>query len=243
MLSFGLWDWVWDEQAGPKLVVEIGCVSLWSLSSAQDLIRLDTNHPKYSLLNIIIGSWQYRLPAPGQEREPGPGRSCVRLRSFRRRARQGWSSSIRTFPCHRAANNKRYIVLRCPFRQANSMYPVPEHGKGRLHSSVWDVTTPPVATQRHNDSGNTNSQDPSSSSTAPAPAASSLPEGVEPGTVDIAVMIFVMSALHPLEWQRAIANAYKVGLNPVHAQDRSDYPIYRLMLIWRNNFMTSVDRC
>ena len=106
MLSVGLWDGLRNEQAGPKLVVEIGCVSLWSSSSARDLIRLDTNHPKYSLLNIIIGSWQYCLPAPGQERESEPGRPCVRLRSFRRRARQGWSSSIRAFPCHRAANNK-----------------------------------------------------------------------------------------------------------------------------------------
>lgn len=46
--------------------------------------------------------------------------------------------------------------------------------------------------------------------TSSSSSSSSLPEGVEPGTVDIAVMIFVMSALHPLEWQRAVANAYKV---------------------------------
>jgi len=110
------------------------------------------------------------------------------------------------------------------------MFPVPEHGKGVLHSSVWDLSTPPIASS---------SQDipagPSETSVPKAPASSdenaeeaveadqeetaeskwkktsSLPEGIEPGTVDIAVMIFVMSALHPMEWQRAIANAYKVS--------------------------------
>ncbi|KAG9017027.1 hypothetical protein FRB90_002036 [Tulasnella sp. 427] len=35
-----------------------------------------------------------------------------------------------------------------------------------------------------------------------------LPEGLEPGSVDIAVMIFVLSALHPDEWAQAIANIF-----------------------------------
>lgn len=39
-----------------------------------------------------------------------------------------------------------------------------------------------------------------------------LPEGIEPGTVDIAVFIFVFSALHPDEWFQAISNVHKVGL-------------------------------
>ncbi|KAG8970657.1 hypothetical protein FRC05_000515 [Tulasnella sp. 425] len=35
-----------------------------------------------------------------------------------------------------------------------------------------------------------------------------LPEGLEPESVDIAVMIFVLSALHPTEWAQAIANIF-----------------------------------
>ncbi|KAM0749693.1 methyltransferase [Meredithblackwellia eburnea MCA 4105] len=35
-----------------------------------------------------------------------------------------------------------------------------------------------------------------------------LPATLEPGTVDIAVMIFVMSALHPDEWSRAVKNVW-----------------------------------
>jgi tRNAThr (cytosine32-N3)-methyltransferase len=97
--------------------------------------------------------------------------------------------------------------------QSNPMYPVPPHGKGILHSSVWDVTQPPVASQSTLDpSAGTNGN--SVPSTAEDPETqtkqSSLPEGVEPNSVDIAIMIFVLSALHPLEWQRAIANVYKV---------------------------------
>ncbi|KDQ61936.1 hypothetical protein JAAARDRAFT_123355, partial [Jaapia argillacea MUCL 33604] len=38
----------------------------------------------------------------------------------------------------------------------------------------------------------------------------SLPDGVQPGTVDIAIMVFVLSALHPEEWGRAISNVFKM---------------------------------
>jgi tRNAThr (cytosine32-N3)-methyltransferase len=38
----------------------------------------------------------------------------------------------------------------------------------------------------------------------------SLPEGIEPGTVDIAVLIFVLSALHPDEWYQSVLNVHKV---------------------------------
>jgi tRNAThr (cytosine32-N3)-methyltransferase len=88
------------------------------------------------------------------------------------------------------------------------MYPVPEHGKGILHASVWDVTHPPVSDP--NPSADPDSTPTSTSEGEPKPT-SSLPDGIAPGTVDVAVMIFVMSALHPMEWQRAIANAYKVS--------------------------------
>ncbi|KAG2141935.1 S-adenosyl-L-methionine-dependent methyltransferase [Suillus clintonianus] len=37
-----------------------------------------------------------------------------------------------------------------------------------------------------------------------------LPQGVEPGTVDIIVLVFVLSALHPDEWGKAIANIHKI---------------------------------
>lgn len=35
-----------------------------------------------------------------------------------------------------------------------------------------------------------------------------LPPGVEPGTVDIIILVFVLSALHPDEWGKAIANIH-----------------------------------
>lgn len=37
-----------------------------------------------------------------------------------------------------------------------------------------------------------------------------LPPGVEPGTVDIVILVFVLSALHPDEWGKAIANIHKM---------------------------------
>ncbi|KAG1747876.1 uncharacterized protein EDB91DRAFT_1048268, partial [Suillus paluster] len=37
-----------------------------------------------------------------------------------------------------------------------------------------------------------------------------LPLGVEPGTVDIIVLMFMLSALHPDEWGKAITNIHKI---------------------------------
>lgn len=52
---------------------------------------------------------------------------------------------------------------------------------GKVHAGVWDLSS------------------------------DSLPEGVEPGSVDVVVMIFVLSALHPTEWTQAVANIYRVS--------------------------------
>ncbi|KAF8628720.1 hypothetical protein AX17_005942 [Amanita inopinata Kibby_2008] len=52
---------------------------------------------------------------------------------------------------------------------------------GTIQASVWDVTSP-----------------------------DGLPPGLEPGTVDIVILIFVLSALHPEEWGRAVNNIYKM---------------------------------
>ncbi|KAJ7035586.1 S-adenosyl-L-methionine-dependent methyltransferase [Mycena alexandri] len=37
-----------------------------------------------------------------------------------------------------------------------------------------------------------------------------LPEGVEPESADIVIMVFVLHALHPDEWGRAVANVHKI---------------------------------
>jgi len=54
---------------------------------------------------------------------------------------------------------------------------------GTIHASVWDLTSKDT-----------------------------LPDGLEEGTVDIVILVFVLSALHPDEWARAIANVYKVRI-------------------------------
>ncbi|KAG1897074.1 S-adenosyl-L-methionine-dependent methyltransferase [Suillus fuscotomentosus] len=52
---------------------------------------------------------------------------------------------------------------------------------GKIEAAVWDLSSPGI-----------------------------LPPGVEPGTVDIIILVFVLSALHPNEWGKAIANIHKM---------------------------------
>jgi tRNAThr (cytosine32-N3)-methyltransferase len=74
------------------------------------------------------------------------------------------------------------------------MYPRAEHGKGLLNAAVWDITSKPAAGNPGIDY--------------------TLPEGVEAGTVDIITAIFVLSALHPNEWDQAIHNMFTVSRIP-----------------------------
>ena len=53
---------------------------------------------------------------------------------------------------------------------------------GTIQAAVWDLTSP------------------------------TLPPGLEPGSVDIIILIFVLSALHPSEWANAVSNVHKVTL-------------------------------
>ncbi|KAG6872318.1 hypothetical protein C0995_010921 [Termitomyces sp. Mi166 len=52
---------------------------------------------------------------------------------------------------------------------------------GTIHAAVWDLTSP-----------------------------DGLPAGLEPESVDILILVFVFSALHPDEWGRAIANIHRM---------------------------------
>ena len=81
------------------------------------------------------------------------------------------------------------------------MYPCPSHGKGKIDASVWDITSKPTSLETL------------SISDSPRPPAStfSLPQGVLPGSVDVLTVIYVLSALHPIEWEQAIHNLYTVG--------------------------------
>ena len=53
---------------------------------------------------------------------------------------------------------------------------------GTISASVWDVTSP-----------------------------DGIPSNLEPSSVDIVILVFVLSALHPDEWGRAICNIHQVS--------------------------------
>ena len=89
------------------------------------------------------------------------------------------------------------------------MYPTPSHGKGKIKATVWDITAKPTSTSPEPDATlNTSSR---SSASRPPASCFSLPEGVQSGTVDVITVIYVLSALHPNEWEQAVHNLYTVG--------------------------------
>jgi len=54
-----------------------------------------------------------------------------------------------------------------------------------------------------------------------------LPGDLEPESVDIAVFIFVLSALHPDEWFIAVKNVHKVESPPYRSLSGPDTPRHR----------------
>jgi len=96
------------------------------------------------------------------------------------------------------------------------MYPVPAHGKGKINAQVWDITSkPPSRPASPNaaaESLDKLSLDAQGSST---PSSFSLPYGLKPGSVDVLTVIYVLSALHPKEWEQAIHNLYTVRVRSV----------------------------
>ncbi|KAJ3711001.1 hypothetical protein C8R42DRAFT_596500, partial [Lentinula raphanica] len=74
---------------------------------------------------------------------------------------------------------------------------------GSIHSAVWDLTST-------NDT---------------------LPPGLSPGSVDIVILVFVLSALHPDEWASAIRNVHRVlkpGTGRVLFRDYGRYDLTQL---------------
>jgi tRNAThr (cytosine32-N3)-methyltransferase len=81
-----------------------------------------------------------------------------------------------------------------------------------MRASVWDITaTPDIAGRDSGDELSEQLASTSLESKRPAPDCFLLPEGVEPGTVDVITVIYVLSALHPKEWEQAIHNLYTVS--------------------------------
>lgn len=144
------------------------------------------------------------------------------------------------------------------------MYPCPAHGKGKLHASVWDITStgqapsrlsvsPPATPIPQSPSLVTSSissiqtpplcaptpltpavssphsalhlQHPTAIPLVQPPASSfSLPAGIAPTSVDVITVIYVLSALHPIEWEQAIHNLYTVRKFPLLAVSPTDSP-------------------
>ncbi|WWC86707.1 uncharacterized protein L201_001584 [Kwoniella dendrophila CBS 6074] len=111
--------------------------------------------------------------------------------------------------------------------KSNKMYPKAEHGLGQLHASVWDITSKSSSSSStktktdilKNDKEVTSVEDSiiqntknlsitNNSNNDDVEKSYSLPEGIKPNSVDVISVIFVLSALHPKEWNQAIHNLY-----------------------------------
>ncbi|ETW78806.1 hypothetical protein HETIRDRAFT_478113 [Heterobasidion irregulare TC 32-1] len=75
--------------------------------------------------------------------------------------------------------------------QNNPLYAAPPCGS--IHAAVWDLASSPAA-DGDGDGGDSDS---------------ALPPGLAPASADLLVLVFVLSALHPHEWPRALANIHQ----------------------------------
>ncbi|KAI9794843.1 MAG: hypothetical protein M1816_002971 [Peltula sp. TS41687] len=77
-----------------------------------------------------------------------------------------------------------------------------------VETHVWDVSN-------NNNSADSSGVSDASSRDSAAPSSASadslaLPDGIEPGSVDVVMLIFIFSALAPEQWAAAVRNVYRV---------------------------------
>ncbi|EPQ26416.1 uncharacterized protein PFL1_06064 [Pseudozyma flocculosa PF-1] len=105
----------------------------------------------------------------------------------------GCGAGNTVFPLLEMNQNPHLTIHACDYSseavgvvRSNPLYVSPPNG-ATCHANVWDLSS-------------------LSSSSADGAATPNLPPQVEPGSVDIVVLIFVLSALHPREWRQAVEN-------------------------------------
>jgi tRNAThr (cytosine32-N3)-methyltransferase len=106
------------------------------------------------------------------------------------------------FPIMKRNRNPLLTLHACDFSKAaikvmkeSDLYNSPEQ-IGTLKASVWDAAA--AKTESNPDNSIQDSQE----------EASSLPQGITPGTVDVVLLIFIFSALAPTQWQNCIRNIH-----------------------------------
>lgn len=95
----------------------------------------------------------------------------------------GCGAGNTVFPLLQINQNEKLVVHACDYSReavtvvrSNPLYASPPGG-ATCHADVWDLSSP-----------------------------TELPPSLKPGSVDIIVLIFVFSALHPNEWSQAVSN-------------------------------------
>ncbi|OCB89958.1 methyltransferase [Sanghuangporus baumii] len=93
----------------------------------------------------------------------------------------------------------------------NSVFPLLAANQNPdLHLYAFDYSSHAVKLVQHNEHYLSPSAGSIRSSVWDLTSTAGLPEGIAPSSIDIVVLIFVLSALHPNEWARAVSNIYKM---------------------------------
>ncbi|KAL5492311.1 hypothetical protein ACEPAI_3758 [Sanghuangporus weigelae] len=93
----------------------------------------------------------------------------------------------------------------------NSVFPLLAANQNPdLHLYAFDYSSHAVKLVQHNELYLSSSAGSIRSSVWDLTSTDGLPEGIAPSSIDIVVLIFVLSALHPNEWARAVSNIYKM---------------------------------
>ena len=132
----------------------------------------------------------------------------------------GCGAGNTVFPLLEINKNPQLTIHACDYSseavnvvRSNGLYANPPGG-ATCHANVWDLSGTSSAADADGDGG------------------PSAPPGIQAGSVDIVVLIFVFSALHPREWAQAVRNVRhllkpETGLVLLRDYGRHDLPQLR----------------
>ena len=114
------------------------------------------------------------------------------------------------FPILAANKNTNLVIHACDFskKAVDVIRKNPAYDGRTIRADVWDLAASEPAKPSISSSPDNEDQKSGDEHATEVQSRPKLPPGVEPDSIDVAILIFVFSALSPTEWKAAVWNVY-----------------------------------